>query len=60
MKDKENLYCIIVYFADKETTYYGFNDDILILFRDLLTKIGLSYKIYLQIDQSDCCGEGRR
>lgn len=54
MKDKENLYCIIVYFADKETTYYGFNDDMLVLFRDLLNKIGLSYKIYLQIDQSDC------
>lgn len=54
MKDKENLYCIIVFFNDKQTTYYGINDDMLILFKDLLNKAGFSYNIYLQIDQLDC------
>ena len=54
MKNKENLYCIIVFFENSERTYYGFNDDMLIFFKDLLNKTGLSYNVYVQINQSDC------
>lgn len=52
MEEKERLYCIIVYFENMETTYYGFNKDILMLFKDLLNKIKLPYKVYLQIDKN--------
>lgn len=54
MRNKERLYCVIVFFKNSETVYYGLNDDTLCIFENLLNKVNMPYRVYLQQYEVNC------